>query len=54
MIGSLIRKAPLRAPVIPNEIKSAFDESKQRGGDGLQLPDMAKGISSEVLIFLCL
>ena len=54
MIGSLIRKAPLRAPVIPNEIKSAFDESKQKGGDGLQLPDMAKGISSEVLIFLCL
>ena len=42
MIGSLVRQAALRAPVIPSEIKSAFDESKQEGGDGLQLPDMVK------------
>ena len=42
MIGSLVRQAALRAPLIPNEIKSAFDESKQEGGDGLQLPDMVK------------
>ena len=42
MIGSLVRQAALRAPVIPSEIKSAFDESKQGGGDGLQLPDMVK------------
>ena len=42
MIGSLVRQAALRAPVIPSEIKSAFDESKSEGGDGLQLPDMMK------------
>ena len=42
MIGSLVRQAALRAPVIPSEIKSAFDESKREGGDGLQLPDMVK------------
>ena len=54
MIGGLVRKAPLRAPVFPNKIKSALDESKQEGGDGLQLPDIAKGVSSEVFVFLCL
>ena len=42
MIGSLVRQAALRAPLIPSEIKSAFDESKKVGGDGLQLPDMVK------------
>ena len=42
MIGSLVRQAALRAPLIPSEIKSAFDESKKDGGDGLQLPDMVK------------
>ena len=42
MIGSLVRQAALRAPVIPSEIKSAFDDSKREGGDGLQLPDMVK------------
>ena len=42
MIGSLVRQAALRAPVIPSEIKSALDESKREGGDGLQLPDMVK------------
>jgi len=42
MIGGLIRQAALRAPRILSEIKSAFDESKQEGGDGLQLPDMVK------------
>ena len=42
MIGSLVLQAALRAPVIRSEIESAFDESKQEGGDGLQLPDMVK------------
>ena len=42
MIGSLVRQAALMAPEIPSEIKSAFDESKREGGDGLQLPDMVK------------
>ena len=42
LIGSLVRQAALRAQRIPNEIKSAFDESKLEGGHGLQLPDMVK------------
>ena len=42
MIGSLVRQAALRAQRIPNEIKSAFEESKREGGDGLQLPDLVK------------
>ena len=42
MIGSLIRQAALREPLILSEIKSAFDESKREGGDGLQLPEMVK------------
>ena len=42
MIGSLVRQAALRAQRIPNEIKSAFEESKLEGGDGPQLPDMVK------------
>ena len=42
MIGSLVRQTALRAPRIPNEIQSAFDEAKREGGDGLQLPDMVK------------
>ena len=42
MIGSLVRQAASRAPRTPSEIKSAFDESKKEGGDGLQLPDMVK------------
>jgi len=42
MIGGLVRQTALRALRIPSEIKSAFDESKQEGGDSLQLPDMVK------------
>jgi len=42
MIGSLVRQATLRVQRIPNEIKSAFDESKLEGGDGLPLLDMVK------------
>ena len=42
MIGGLVRQTALRALRIPSEIQSAFDESKQEGGDGLQLPDMVK------------
>ena len=42
MIGSLVRQTAVRAPKIPSEIKSAFDESKLEGGDCLQLPDMVK------------
>ena len=42
MIGGLVRQTALRVPRIPSEIKSAFEESKKEGGDGLQLPDMVK------------
>ena len=58
MIGSLVRQAALRAPRIPSEIKSAFDESKREGGDGLQLPDMVKLFvkvtGSIEIVYLCL
>ena len=42
MIGSLVRQTALRAPRIPNEIQTAFEESAREGGEGLQLPDMVK------------
>ena len=42
MIGGLVRQAALRAPRIPGEIKSAFDDSKEEGGNALQVPDMMK------------
>ena len=51
MIGSLVRKTALRTPLIPSEIKSAFDESKQEGGDALQLLDMAKVSLRKCLFF---
>ena len=57
MIGSLVRQVALRAPRIPSEIKSAFDESKVEGGDGLQLPDMVKlfvkVIGSIEVVYIC-
>jgi len=57
MIGSLVRQAALRGPGIPSEIKSVFDESKQEGGDGLNLPEMVKllvqVIGSIELVYLC-
>jgi len=58
MIGGLVRQAASRAPRIPSEIKSAFDESKQEGGDGLQLPDMVKlfvkVVGSIEVVYLCI
>jgi len=57
MIGSLVRQAAFRGPRIPSEIKSAFDQSKQEGGDSLQLPDMVKlfvqVIGSIESVYLC-
>ena len=47
----------MRAPRIPSEIKSAFDEAKREGGEGLRLSDMVKlfvkAISSIELVYLC-
>jgi len=57
LIGSFVRQAALRAPRIPSEIKSAFDKSKQEGGDGLRLPEIVKlfvkVISSTEVVYLC-
>ena len=57
LIGALLKQVALRAPRVPSEIKSAFDESKQEGGEGLRLPDMVKlfvkVIGSMGLVYLC-
>ena len=57
LIGALLKQVAMRAPRIPSEIKSAFDEAKQEGGEGLRLPDMVKlfvkVISSIGLVYLC-
>ena len=57
LIGGLVRQTALRAPRIPSEIQSAFDESKQEGGDGLQLPDMVKlfvKVSGSIrIVYIC-
>jgi len=57
MIGALLKQVALREPSIPREIKSAFNESKEEGGEGLRLPDMVKllvkVISSIGLVYLC-
>ena len=57
MIGGLLRQVALRAATIPSEIKSAFDESKQGGGQSLRLPEMLKlfikVIASIEVAYLC-
>ena len=40
IIGSLLRQFAMGAAEIPEGIHSAFEKSRQRGGRGLQLPDM--------------
>ena len=42
IIGSLLRQFAVGAAEIPKEIHSAFEGSRQRGGKGLQLPDMVE------------
>jgi len=58
LIGALLRQVALRARGIPEEIKSAFEEAKQEGGEGLRLPDMVKlfvkTIDSIELVYLCI
>jgi len=58
LIGALLRQVALRARRIPEEIKSAFDEAMQEGGEGLRLPDMVKlfvkAIDSIELVYLCI
>ena len=57
MIGCLLRQIALGGPRIPDEIKSAFDESRPGGGQGLRLADMVKlfvkTISSIELVYMC-
>ena len=57
MIGALIRQVALRARRIPDEIRSAFDEANQDGGEGLGLRAMVKlfikAIDSIELVYLC-
>jgi len=57
MIGAFLRQVALREPRISNEIKSAFTESKEEGGESLRLPDMVKllvkVIGSIELVYLC-
>ena len=57
MIGGLLKQVALRAATIPSEIKSAFDESKRGGGQGLRLPEMLKlfikTIVSIEVVYLC-
>jgi len=57
LIGALLRQVALRAGGIPEQIKSAFDEAMQEGGEGLRLPDMVelfvKAIYSIELVYLC-
>jgi len=57
LIGALLRQVVLRAPKMPSEIKSAFEESKQEGGGGLRLADMVKlfvkVIGSVEMVYVC-
>ena len=57
MIGCLLRQVVLGGARIPDEIKSAFDESKRGGSQSLRLADMmklfVKTISSTGLVYLC-
>ena len=57
MIGSLLKQVAAGAVVVPGEIKSAFEESKKGGGQGLRLPDMVKllieTMSSIERVYIC-
>ena len=57
MIGSLLKQVIAGAVVVPGEIKTAFEESKKGGGQGLRLPDMVKlliqTISSIERVYIC-
>ena len=42
IIGSLLRQVVAAAVRVPDEVRGAFEESKQGGGKRLRLPDMLK------------
>jgi len=58
MIGALLRQIALRGPRISSQIKSAFNESKEEGGESLRLPDMVKLLARVIglieLVYLCI
>jgi len=57
MIGGLLRQAIWGEAGIRGEIRSAFNESKRRGGQGLRMPDMlklfVKVVSSIDRVYIC-
>ena len=58
MIGSLLRQVTLGAAGVPEEIHSAFEQSRRGAGRRLRLPDMVKlfvkAISSIELAYICI
>jgi len=58
IIGSLLGQVSWEALVIRNDIRKAFNEPKNRNGQGLQLPDIVqlfvKAISSVGLVYICI
>ena len=57
MIGGLLRQVIWGEAGIRGEIRSAFSESKRRGGQGLRIPDMlrlfVKVVSSIDRVYIC-
>ena len=57
MVGSLLKQVAAGAAMVPGQIKSAFEESKKGGGQGLRLPNMVKllieTISSIERVYTC-
>ena len=57
MIGGLLRQVVWGAAGIRSEIRSAFNESKRRGGQGLRMQDMlrlfVKVTSSMDRVYIC-
>ena len=57
MVGSLLKQIAMGATEIADTIKSAFEESRQVGDQGLRLPDMlklfAKTINPVTRVYIC-
>jgi len=58
IIGGLLRQVIWGEAGIRDEIRSAFNESKRRGGQGLRMPDMlklfVKVVSSIDRVYICI
>ena len=56
IIGSLLRQVVAAVTRVPDEIRDAFEESKQRGGKRLRLSDMLKlfvSVISSMKAYIC-